>query len=205
MRTKVSFVLVLLALSASARAPEPPPPPDAPAPPPVVEPPPPPPVAPAPPVIYSPGYGDLPGLFNTRAPRVTHPRETRTPIRYEKKPRWKMIIAGIAMFGIAYIADIGLTYGLYHDPGWESLIPVAGPLMQFGDNTYDTAFGHLVAGSLELTGFAFQAIGVILVAVGATAWQKTPVYAEDGRNTALLDSLTNGRVRPAPGGVAITF
>src|SRR6266850_6302186 len=35
---------------------------------------------------------------------------------------------------ICYALDIGLSYGLGHDPAGTSLIPVIGPLVQMGDS-----------------------------------------------------------------------
>lgn len=47
--------------------------------------------------------------------------------------RWGMMAGGTALFAAAWAADVGVTYGLRHDPQAVSLIPLFGPLIQCGD------------------------------------------------------------------------
>jgi hypothetical protein len=53
-----------------------------------------------------------------------------SPSALHRKRRWGLFGGGLAMFLIGYGADIGLTYGLNHQPATNSLIPFAGPILQ---------------------------------------------------------------------------
>jgi hypothetical protein len=48
--------------------------------------------------------------------------------------RWSLFAGGLVLFLAGYALDIGLSYGLGHEPAATSLIPVAGPLVQMGDS-----------------------------------------------------------------------
>jgi hypothetical protein len=56
------------------------------------------------------------------------------PPDVHRQRRWGMFGGGLAMFLIGYGADIGLTYGLNHQPATNSLIPFVGPILQTREN-----------------------------------------------------------------------
>src|SRR5438105_3180486 len=56
------------------------------------------------------------------------------PRRDGRERRWGIFGGGVALFAAGYALDIGLSYGLGHDPAGTSLIPVIGPLVQMGDS-----------------------------------------------------------------------
>jgi hypothetical protein len=51
-----------------------------------------------------------------------------------RERRWSLFGGGLALFLAGWALDIGLSYGLGHDPAATSLIPVLGPLVQMGDS-----------------------------------------------------------------------
>ncbi|MDB4967094.1 MAG: hypothetical protein JWN44_2783 [Myxococcales bacterium] len=65
----------------------------------------------------------------TRAMPTPGVREDRGRERH-----WGLLGGGLALFAAGYALDIGLSYGLGHDPAATSLIPLVGPLVQMGDS-----------------------------------------------------------------------
>lgn len=51
-----------------------------------------------------------------------------------RERRWSLFGGGLALFLAGWALDIGLSYGLGHDPAATSLIPLFGPLVQMGDS-----------------------------------------------------------------------
>jgi len=51
-----------------------------------------------------------------------------------RERRWSLFGGGLALFLAGWALDIGLSYGLGHDPAATSLIPVAGPLVQMNES-----------------------------------------------------------------------
>jgi hypothetical protein len=47
-----------------------------------------------------------------------------------KRPHPGLLAGGLVLFVGGYVADIAFTYGYDHEPGWTSLIPIAGPFIQ---------------------------------------------------------------------------
>jgi hypothetical protein len=54
--------------------------------------------------------------------------------RAERQRRWSLFGGGLALFLAGYALDIGVTYGVGHEPTAMSLIPVFGPLVQMGES-----------------------------------------------------------------------
>jgi hypothetical protein len=57
-----------------------------------------------------------------------------TSVANARERRWSLFGGGLALFLAGWALDIGLSYGLGHDPAATSLIPVFGPLVQMGDS-----------------------------------------------------------------------
>lgn len=57
-----------------------------------------------------------------------------TSVVHARERRWSLFGGGLALFVAGWVLDVGLTYGLGHQPASTSLIPVAGPLLQMGDS-----------------------------------------------------------------------
>lgn len=57
-----------------------------------------------------------------------------TSVVHARERRWSLFGGGLALFLAGWALDIGLTYGLGHEPATESLIPVVGPLVQMGNS-----------------------------------------------------------------------
>ena len=51
-----------------------------------------------------------------------------------RERRWSLFGGGLALFLAGWALDIGLSYGLGHDPAATSLIPVVGPLVQMSES-----------------------------------------------------------------------
>ena len=140
--------------------------------------------APAPgtyPPGYAPGY---PQGYYPQSPYL-QPRP-RTPIRYEMKPLYNLIIAGSIVFGGAYLTTAGIAgyanalncsgktscSGLY----WPWYVPAIGPFIYFGvANSQDAA---LFSPLLILSGLA-QCGGLAMLIAGAVVRRKVPVYADE--------------------------
>jgi len=136
------------------------------------------PVTPAAPPYYQPP----PVYYQPQPPR---------PTRVEMRPRYGLIAAGLAVFGAAWIMDITWTYGLAHQPAWESFVPLIGPLLQMNDgissnpdNTsspgYHDEGTQIAARVLLVWDFIGQAAGVLMAILGVSLWKPVTVYAEDG-------------------------
>jgi len=116
--------------SANERAPEPPR--EAPPPPPQEAPPPAQLDAPPPATV---AHADLTPHDRDAPPpailgSVPAPRPQSHASDLHRQRRWGLFGGGLAMFLVGYGADIGVTYGLKHEPATTSLIPFAGPLLQ---------------------------------------------------------------------------
>ena len=57
-----------------------------------------------------------------------------TSVANARERRWSLFGGGLALFLAGWALDIGLSYGLGHDPAATSLIPVVGPLVQMNDS-----------------------------------------------------------------------
>jgi hypothetical protein len=57
-----------------------------------------------------------------------------TSVVHARERRWSLFGGGLALFIAGWALDVGLTYGLGHQPAATSLIPVAGPLVQMSDS-----------------------------------------------------------------------
>jgi len=57
-----------------------------------------------------------------------------TSVVHARERRWSLFGGGLALFLAGWALDIGLSYGLGHNPAAESLIPVVGPLVQMNDS-----------------------------------------------------------------------
>ena len=57
-----------------------------------------------------------------------------TSVSNARERRWSLFGGGLGLFLAGYALDIGLSYGLDHQPAATSLIPVFGPLVQMGDS-----------------------------------------------------------------------
>ncbi|HWE31741.1 MAG TPA: hypothetical protein VHB97_27260 [Polyangia bacterium] len=57
-----------------------------------------------------------------------------TSVANARERRWSLFGGGLALLLAGWALDIGLSYGLGHDPAATSLIPVAGPLVQMNDS-----------------------------------------------------------------------
>lgn len=53
---------------------------------------------------------------------------------HARERRWSLFGGGLALFLAGWALDIGLSYGLGHNPAATSLIPVVGPLVQMNDS-----------------------------------------------------------------------
>jgi hypothetical protein len=67
-------------------------------------------------------------------PTLTPVTPRPVPVSHDRERRWGVLGGGIALFAAGYALDIGLSYGLGHDPAATSFIPVIGPLVQMGDS-----------------------------------------------------------------------
>ena len=57
-----------------------------------------------------------------------------TSVVHARERRWSLFGGGLALLLAGWALDVGLSYGLGHQPAAESLIPVVGPLVQMGDS-----------------------------------------------------------------------
>ena len=57
-----------------------------------------------------------------------------TSIVHARERRWSLFGGGLALLLAGWAADVGLTYGLDHQPATTSLIPIVGPLVQMRES-----------------------------------------------------------------------
>ena len=57
-----------------------------------------------------------------------------TSVVHARERRWSLFGGGLALFLAGWALDIGVTYGVGHEPTAMSLIPVFGPLVQMGES-----------------------------------------------------------------------
>ncbi len=57
-----------------------------------------------------------------------------TSVASARERRWSLFGGGLALLLAGWALDVGLSYGLGHEPASTSLIPVFGPLVQMGDS-----------------------------------------------------------------------
>ncbi len=150
---------------------------------------------PPPPGAYPPGYAPTypQGYY---PPAYLQPRQ-RTPIRYEMKPLYNLIIAGSIVLGASYLTTAGIAgyvnalncsgkvscSGLY----WPWYVPVVGPFIYFGvANSQDAA---LFSPLLILSGLA-QAGGLAMLIAGSVARHRVPVYADEPLRVTVAPYLT---------------
>ena len=65
-----------------------------------------------------------------------------TSVVHARERRWSLFGGGLALFLAGWAVDVGLTYGLGHEPAATSLIPVVGPLVQMSDSWAMIATSH---------------------------------------------------------------
>ncbi len=129
----------------------------------------------------------------------------------ERAPRrWGLFGGGVALFGLAYAADAGATYGLGRSSASTALIPFAGPLIQLsqpytvvtapttGSSSIDSQTSS-AADSVNRTVQIVAQVGLVL----DFALQVT------GAALAIAGPLTRRRMNrvfaSAPGGLAVKF
>jgi hypothetical protein len=152
-----------------------------------------PPGYPAPaPAAYPPGYapayppGYAPAYPYPVAPPPYGQLRLRTPVRYESRPMYGLIIAGAVTFGAAYLMTAGITGYInaidcsHASPCrtvyWPLYIPVAGPIVYMGVG--DKTAAAIVSPVLVISSLA-QLGGLAMLVAGAIVRKKVPVYAED--------------------------
>lgn len=134
----------------------------------------------------------------------------RAPRELPGHRRWGMFAGGLVMFLVGYGADIGLTYGLNHQPGALSLIPIAGPLIQTrdswamvapsqtGNQQIDGPANQRIAaanGDIQNAAYAVLAVDAAIQLVGATL-SVAGVVGKTHTKYASLEPSGNGvRVR----------
>jgi predicted membrane protein len=133
-----------------------------------------------------------------------------TSVANARERRWSLFGGGLALLLAGWALDVGVTYGVGHEPAATSLIPIFGPLVQMGqgwamvpaaasgnaqvdaqaqpridaaNHTIQTAAYAVLA-----VDFAMQLAGATMVVVGA-------VGREQGRADRVTVSLA-----PMPGG-----
>ena len=57
-----------------------------------------------------------------------------TSVANARSRRWSLFGGGLGLFVAGYALDVGLTYGVGHQPAATSLIPLVGPLVQMGES-----------------------------------------------------------------------
>ena len=57
-----------------------------------------------------------------------------TSVVEARERRWSLFGGGLALFLAGWALDIGVTYGVGHEPTGTSLIPIAGPLVQMSQS-----------------------------------------------------------------------
>ncbi len=96
--------------------------------------------------------------------------------RIESKPRWDLVIGGVAFFGASYLgaAFFGVAYEDCFSATWayagckppfrRLLIPLVGPLTYVGDDSTKGAFQFLFVGDavLQLGGLAVAVAGAVM-------------------------------------------
>jgi hypothetical protein len=130
-----------------------------------------------------------------------------------RERRWGLFGGGLAMFLVGYGLDIGISYGLGHNPAATSLIPIAGPLVQMGDswamvapsnsgnpqidgpaNERIASVNHTIqtaAYAVLAVDFALQLAGATMVVVGVVG--RTPAY--ESRRVAVVPTANGFAVR----------
>jgi hypothetical protein len=129
------------------------------------------------------------------------------PPSIERSRRWGLFAGGLTLFSAGYALDIGLTYGVGHQPSTTSLIPLVGPLIQLADdwsmvpqaqtgnsqidtqaNAQIAQVNHtiqIVAYAVLAVDFAFQLAGLTMAIVGvATHRDVVRPYASRPARTA---------------------
>jgi hypothetical protein len=128
-----------------------------------------------------------------------------------RQRRWGLFAGGLAMFLIGYGADIGLTYGLHHEPATNSLIPIAGPLVQMRDSWAMVARAQ--TGNPQVDVPANQRIDAVNAQIQTAAYA---VLAVDcavqliGASLSVAGVVGKARskyasIEPAPSGVRVRF
>jgi hypothetical protein len=109
-----------------------------------------------------------------------------------RERRWGLFGGGLALFLVGYGADIGVTYGLGHQPATMSLIPIAGPLIQMGDSWAMVAPSN--TGNPDVDGPANQRIASINQSIQIAAYAVLAVdFAMQVAGTAMAIAGAVGR------------
>jgi hypothetical protein len=123
--------------------------------------------------------------------------------------RWGLFAGGVSLFALAWAADIGVTYGMRHEPAAVSLIPLIGPLIQCGEQygyhgpmpvTGNAALDRQMASQIESASnliaattyvglaldFAAQLTGLTMAIVGAVTQRRDQVLRVAATGQGLL-------------------
>jgi hypothetical protein len=132
-------------------------------------------------------------------------------VRYEMRPRYGLFAAGLAIFGASWLSDISITYASNHNPAWESLIPLVGPLLQTRDGINTTGPGgagyndsdtESVARFFLVWDFIFQLGGATMAILGLVLNHRVAVYADaaDDAKPQKTPPKVQMAFTPGPGG-----
>jgi hypothetical protein len=140
---------------------------------------------------------------------VPEPKKRATDLGRQR--RWGLFGGGVALFLIGYGADIGLSYGLHHEPATNSLIPIAGPLVQMRDSWAMVARAQTgnpqvdvpanqridaVNAQIQTVAYAALAVDCAIQVIGATLTVAGVVGKSRTKYAA---------IEPAPSGVRVRF
>jgi hypothetical protein len=128
-----------------------------------------------------------------------------------RERRWGLFAGGTVLFLSGYSLDIGLTYGLGHQPSGTSLVPLVGPLIQMGDTW--TVVSPSTSGNPQVDQVANQKIAEVNHAAQTAAYA---VLAIDftmqlaGVTMAIVGLVgkrpdTTRRIMPTAGGIRVAF
>jgi hypothetical protein len=109
-----------------------------------------------------------PAAAVTVAPDVLAPPPSPPADVTRRERRWGLFAGGTALFLSGYSLDIGLTYGLGHQPSGTSLVPLVGPLIQMGDTW--TVVSPSTSGNSQVDQVANQKIAEVNHAAQTAAY-----------------------------------
>lgn len=169
----------------------------------------------------APPPAEVPSPSEAPPPAIVAPPAMRAPARHDdvgRQRRWGLFGGGLALLLGGYALDVGLSYGLGHQPAATSLIPLAGPLVQMGDswamvqpsntgnpqvdgpaNERIASVNHTIqtaAYAVLGVDFALQLVGVTLAVVGVVG--RAPPHYAAGPAARVAWALR-------PDGVAVRF
>jgi hypothetical protein len=128
-----------------------------------------------PPGAYAPPAAGPPGAPPPAVAGAGQPPPPPPPGSRARHPHWGLFGGGLALFLGSYFANVGVTYGLGHEPQWKSLVPVGGPAMALTDDfSVENRYGARTLLVFDLLG---QAAGVVTALVGLAWWTDAPAAA----------------------------